>query len=297
SYPKAQPLSFHPALLDSAKKHSEDMMENGYLSHTNRKGKSPTDRGRLEGYKSGIVENLSGRAGETIEELLHTHYSLLIDYDNLKHSKKPFIHRLNILNPRYTEIGIGISGNYELGKVTENFGRSHEGTYILGVVYMDKNGNGIYDPGEGVEGVKVIPDYGEYYSITSKSGGYSIPININGEKKVEYPIELKGLKWTKEHKKVDEEFRILALEKEEFQEIQDVNVTFEGGILPSKIKKKISIHKPTKLDYKLVQEDGKTWGYHPESPLIVGKNYKLDLKLKTSGSTPKKEDSNIEYPR
>ena len=52
---------------------------------------------------------------------------------------------------------------------------------LTGVVYDDANGNGQYDPGEGVAGVTVSMDGGAYYAVTSASGGYSLPlVNADG---------------------------------------------------------------------------------------------------------------------
>lgn len=51
--------------------------------------------------------------------------------------------------------------------------------FILGVVYKDLNRNGEYDPGEGISGITVTPSTGDWYAITSSSGGYAIPVQRN----------------------------------------------------------------------------------------------------------------------
>lgn len=51
--------------------------------------------------------------------------------------------------------------------------------FITGVAYQDNNSNGLYDPGEGLSGVSVIPDHGGWYAVTSSSGGYAIPVPAN----------------------------------------------------------------------------------------------------------------------
>jgi hypothetical protein len=50
----------------------------------------------------------------------------------------------------------------------------------VGTVWADTDGNGFYDPGEGFDGVNVRPAHGAYFAVTSKSGGYSIPILASG---------------------------------------------------------------------------------------------------------------------
>jgi len=51
--------------------------------------------------------------------------------------------------------------------------------FITGVAYQDNNANGLYDAGEGLSGVSVIPDHGGWYAVTSSSGGYAIPVPVN----------------------------------------------------------------------------------------------------------------------
>ena len=52
---------------------------------------------------------------------------------------------------------------------------------LTGVAYHDANGNGQYDPGEGVAGATVTMDGGAYYAVTSASGGYALPlVNADG---------------------------------------------------------------------------------------------------------------------
>lgn len=51
--------------------------------------------------------------------------------------------------------------------------------FITGVAYRDSNSNAHYDIGEGLAGATIIPDRGDWYAVTSTSGGYSIPVNAN----------------------------------------------------------------------------------------------------------------------
>jgi hypothetical protein len=53
---------------------------------------------------------------------------------------------------------------------------NHYNRFLVGTVWIDSNGNGQYDPGEGIAGVTVEPDQGTYYAVTADSGGYAIPI-------------------------------------------------------------------------------------------------------------------------
>ncbi len=50
-----------------------------------------------------------------------------------------------------------------------------ETVFITGVAYEDKDKDGDYTAGEGIADVKITPNSGEWYAVTSASGGYAIP--------------------------------------------------------------------------------------------------------------------------
>lgn len=51
----------------------------------------------------------------------------------------------------------------------------HYNRFIVGTVWTDSNTNDLYDPGEGMGNVTVMPDQGTYYAVTGIAGGYAIP--------------------------------------------------------------------------------------------------------------------------
>ena len=51
--------------------------------------------------------------------------------------------------------------------------------FVTGVAYRDANSNGSYDPGEGIGGVMISPDRGEWCAVTAPAGGYAIPVPAN----------------------------------------------------------------------------------------------------------------------
>jgi len=57
----------------------------------------------------------------------------------------------------------------------------HYNRFLVGTVWIDRNGNDQYDPGEGIGGVEVAPDQGDFFAVTANSGGYSIPITTTGD--------------------------------------------------------------------------------------------------------------------
>jgi len=97
-----------PEMALVARKHSRDMFERGYFSHTNPEGKSPFDRMREDG-----VQFLS--AGENLA-LAKT---LSIAHTGLMNSPG---HRANILHASYGRVGIGVLDGGRRGlMITQNF--------------------------------------------------------------------------------------------------------------------------------------------------------------------------------
>lgn len=125
-----QPLKLNAKLNSSAETHSNWMLNVDVFSHTGANGSSATDRMKAAGYvfsgswSSG--ENIAwqserGAAGIS-DDVINLHQSLM---------NSPG-HRANILNPNFTEIGIGIveggfltgGTNWPAVMVTQNFARS-----------------------------------------------------------------------------------------------------------------------------------------------------------------------------
>lgn len=186
AYPQRPPLAFHPDLITAARNHSKDMDANNFQGHTSSNGDDLSRRYAKVGYAS------QGMYGENVaaysESVWHGHCGLNVDWG--EQNQIELGHRENIMNFKsavYTEIGVGILFN---GKglmqgyvgpyvVTQTFGTRSQ-RYITGVVYADKNNNGFYDLGEGLEGVTIKPSRGTYYAVSSTSGGYAIPYTGSG---------------------------------------------------------------------------------------------------------------------
>ena len=54
---------------------------------------------------------------------------------------------------------------------------NHFNRFIVGTVWNDLNTNSLYDAGEGIGSVTVMPDTGTYYAVTGDAGGYAIPVD------------------------------------------------------------------------------------------------------------------------
>jgi hypothetical protein len=94
-------------------------------------------------------------------------------------------HRMTTMLTYWREIGIGVSAGSDNGQsktwdslyTVQNFGRQTNSVpFITGVVYQDTNGNGFYDSGEGIGGIRVDVTGASFFAVTSSSGGYSVPV-------------------------------------------------------------------------------------------------------------------------
>jgi uncharacterized protein YkwD len=109
----AAPLSVQAQLGNAARGHSQDMGCNGFFSHTGSDGSSPATRVSRQGYSwSAVAENIAAGYGDPS--------SVVSGWMGSQG------HKDNILNPIYTEIGIGyiyVSGSPYGSYWTANFAR------------------------------------------------------------------------------------------------------------------------------------------------------------------------------
>jgi len=175
------PLAHNLLLIDSARIHSQWMLDADIFSHTGNNNSTATQRMIAAGYSftgsSANGENIAwgGSTGSSIN---------LTDYAVVQHQglfESPG-HRVNILNADFREIGVGQKQgyfayegrNYLASMITQNFALSGSSYYLTGVVYSDTNNNSFYNVGEGLSGV-TISFNGKSYPVFA-SGAYSIPV-------------------------------------------------------------------------------------------------------------------------
>lgn len=177
----AQPLADNGQLNAAAGGHSQWMIDAGVFSHTGANGSSPTDRMTAAGYhftgawsdgeNIGMV-SVGGASGYADElQALNT---------NLMNSPG---HRANILNPSFTELGVGFRVGAYQGQqgafVTEDFAHAGSQHFLTGVAYHDANHDHFYEPGEGIGGLTVtaVSSTGAKYAAQAyASGGYDLAL-------------------------------------------------------------------------------------------------------------------------
>jgi hypothetical protein len=57
---------------------------------------------------------------------------------------------------------------------------NHYNRHIVGTIWTDTNNNDQYDPGEGHGGVSILPDRGDFWTVTGDHGGFAIPATESG---------------------------------------------------------------------------------------------------------------------
>lgn len=179
------PLAMNKTLLAVARAHSLDMYTRNFFDHINPDGKDPFQRMTAAGYNFAAAgENIAAGSSQTAAQLEDL---LMVDAGIQDRG-----HRVNLLHiypsstPVFQEVGIGFVAEATPNTMqfanfmTQDFGTTSTGQFLVGVVYNDKNGNNFYDQGEGLAGVQVMPDSGTYFAVTSSSGGYVIPVPNQG---------------------------------------------------------------------------------------------------------------------
>lgn len=191
------PLVFNLELLDSARKHAYYMIHNG-LGHDEQPGKigftgaSPGDRVRAAGYRGGGgAENAYRDSGGP----LSSHDGFVIDAGpggpgGMQPGRG---HRRNMIGP-HREVGPGaLPHGKDRLSVIHNFG-SRSARMAGGVMYIDLNGNGFYDVGEGAGSVAISSSDGAS-GASWKSGAYAL--DLKGQGAVVLTAALDGEKHTK----------------------------------------------------------------------------------------------------
>jgi len=178
-YSVKPPLAFDPNLMASARQQSLDQATNGFQGHDSSDGTPFNVRISNAGYQwSALGENVFAY----VEDPFFGHVGLNADW-----GVPSLDHRTNIMNldssfPTFKQIGISYVPTTVAGfgpyVMTEDFGTPADTSesFLVGVVYNDANGNGAYDMGEGLGGVTITTDSGAYYTTTSASGGYVLPL-------------------------------------------------------------------------------------------------------------------------
>jgi hypothetical protein len=178
----APPLVFNLQLIDAARKHSHYIILNS-MTHDETPGKpgftgaSPGDRLKAAGYPGGgFGENIFRDAGNPWT----SHVGFTVDGGAGPGGMQPGRgHRANMISPGFREIGVGALPHDGRLAVTHDFSNRSAARLVGGVVYVDLDGNGSYDPGEGKGGVVIVAGDGSRCT-TWASGAFTLELKSAG---------------------------------------------------------------------------------------------------------------------
>ena len=185
--PAKPPVAFDVRLYNAAKAHSDYLISTDTQSHTGQ-----FDRIDAAGFEytsaAGIVYSYS-------DHTVYGHAGFNIDWGpGTDGTQDPPGHRNAIMsvNADYTNVGYAVVAESNsvtrVGPqvITGNLcyaasSADHYNRFLVGTVWTDSNGNEQYDPGEGIGGVRVELDQGDFFAVTANSGGYAIPVTAAGD--------------------------------------------------------------------------------------------------------------------
>jgi uncharacterized protein YkwD len=115
-------LTWETSLRDVARTHSADMLSRNYFSHQTPEGRTPHERIR-SGYPFGLSmtgENIWSGTGHDVGET--SHLARLIVNNWLSSAG----HRQNLLNPEFTDLGVGVAARGPEVRATQVFVRTRK---------------------------------------------------------------------------------------------------------------------------------------------------------------------------
>jgi hypothetical protein len=204
-YAPKPPLIMNRLLTNAARGHTLDMKTNNFQGHVGTDGRTLGQRITATGYSwLALAENVFAYSTST----WYGHCGFMIDWGNDPPGHRNSTYDVN--NKMYSEVGVGIlwtieKPTFEAGKqllkdfvyrkageeeaaqadvgpeiVTIDFARPSAGEIcITGVVYVDRDGNGEYNSGEGIGPVTISVNQGAYHTATASSGGYAVAVPGN----------------------------------------------------------------------------------------------------------------------
>lgn len=189
-YSTKPPAAFDVRLFNAAQEHSlylisiDGQSHDGQLERIDEAGfRFTSARGNVYSYTQSTIH---GHAGFNID------WGYSEDGSGMQDGRG---HRMAVMSidGDYTNVGLAavqendsvtlvgplvVSGNYCFADTAYP---DHYNRFLVGTVWQDRDGDSMYDPGEGMGGVTVMPDHGLYYAVTGGSGGYSIPVLAAGD--------------------------------------------------------------------------------------------------------------------
>jgi len=196
------PLVFNRELIAAARGHCQYMIENELTHEQDDKKPGFTGKNFSKRCKAANYAGFA-RAENVYRDALGAwdgHVGFIVDHgDGPGGMQKDRGHRKILLMWDLKEIGVGVIGHSESkASITQVFGeRQNVQRRAGGVVYVDQNGNGFYDIGEGVGGVKITASTGGS-TLTWPSGAYTL--DLKNDQSVSLKAEFGGKTFSRDEK-------------------------------------------------------------------------------------------------
>jgi hypothetical protein len=175
----AQPLAFSPLLIQAARQHAQDTSDRGYVGQNTPDGLTPGQRIANAGF-SWSAWGESSAAGLAYPTPAAALQALIADVGVSNLADRNQLLAIDALFQNQNQVGIGIvqggSGPLTNYYTIDTASSSDSRAFLTGVVSNDTNGNGQYDPGEGLQGV-TITVAGAGMTTSFDSGGYALPLS------------------------------------------------------------------------------------------------------------------------
>ncbi|MCG3133179.1 MAG: hypothetical protein HMLKMBBP_00290 [Planctomycetes bacterium] len=190
SYAPQPPFAFNANLLAAARAHSELMKERDTQSHQVSGEPALGARITSAGYVwSSIGESVFSYA----DNMLDGHAGFAVDWGQavpMGDTRPALGHRDSLMNfsgtRPFVEAGVGVvadtSPATDVGPrlLTIDFAvPAAANRFVTGICWQDQDGDGFYDPGEGIPGARIESPQSSFYTESSASGGYALPFPSN----------------------------------------------------------------------------------------------------------------------
>jgi hypothetical protein len=187
------PLAVNDHLMRSAGVRSDEMAQHDYLGHQSPVTGAWANRvAREQGYSlpaawsndNNYIESIA--AGDWFDSAEEPLEALIVDQGLPGADHRRHLLGVDAFYAENREIGVGCAaeaastyGHYWTVHIAR---QENPGTFLTGVVYEDRNGDGRYDAGEGLAGVTVQAN--GLAARTNEAGGYSLAVSANGSYRV-----------------------------------------------------------------------------------------------------------------
>ncbi len=182
------PLAVHECLMQSAGLRSDEMAQHDYFGHLSPvTGDWPNKVARDQGYDlpsgwaddENYIESIS--AGDWYDQAAAPLHALIVDQGRSTAGHRRHLLGVDAFYAENREIGVGYAadpassyGRYWTVHIAR---RDPAEVFVTGVVFDDGDGDGRYDPGEGLPGVTL--QAGDFSATTNDAGGFSLAVAPN----------------------------------------------------------------------------------------------------------------------